>query len=387
MFASLSHRALHALKLALAVSLTTLLFRAGLEAIVEARSHFVPAVIFALLATWPLLEILRRSSPTSSWWDGVRHVTDPWLGHLAGASIGREGVGLKIGEWLAQRFSLPSSTSPNSSQADDVLRMDLHALCWAAGFTAIFHTPWAAIVWVISELRPKSQSMRQLIRHTLWAMFGSLTAWLLAEAFGFHLHVWGLGSPHTWQIRGVAQLLWHLSWLVPILVLTSLAYHLAKNFFARRVQSKFLIRSTWGMVAIIVAVWLNQGGSPGVMSLGLELFPTFSSDSNAWSVVALKLLLTAMFVGGGLRGGEVTPLLMCGAALGGAVAGPTGASLGFASLWGTVSQRGWAAMILAWEILGLGAWSMLTVLAGVFLSATILEALLAPSLAERANPL
>ncbi len=373
------------MKLALAVSLTTLLFRAGLEAIVEARNHFTPTVILALLAAWPLLEILRRASPTSSWWDGVRHLTDPWLGHLAGASIGREGVGLKIGEWLAHRFSMPSSATPNLAPADDLKRMDLHALCWAAGFTAIFHTPWAAIVWVISELLPKSQSMRQLLRPTLWAMFGSLTAWLLAEAFGFHLHVWNLGSSHTWQIRGAGQLLWHLSWLVPLMVLASLAYCLAKNFFARRVQSKFAIRSTWAIAAIIVAIWLNQGGSSGVMSLGLELFPTPYLDNAAWSGVALKLLLTAMFVGRGLRGGEVTPLLMCGAALGGAIAGPTGASLGFAALWGTVSQRGWVAMILAWEILGLSAWSMLTVLAGVFLSATILNAICKSSTQMQCN--
>lgn len=380
MIASMSYRALHALKLALAVSLTTLLFRAGLEAIVEARSHFTSAVTFALLATWPLLEILRRASPPSSWWDGVRHVTDPWLGHLAGASIGREGVGLRIGEWLAQRWSLPPAAAPNSAQAEDLPRMDLHALCWAAGFTAIFHTPWAAIAWVVSELLPKTKSMLQLLRHTLWAMLGSLTAWLLAEAFGFHLHVWVLGASHAWQIRGIGQLLWHLSWLVPLLVLASLGYRLIKNFFARRGTSKLRVRLTWGIAAILVAIWLNQGGSPGVMSLGLELFPTSSLDTSAWGVVALKLMLTAMFVGGGLRGGEVTPLLMCGAALGGAVAGPTGISLGFASLWGTVSRRGWAAMVLAWEILGLGAWSMLTVLASVLLSATILEAILDPGI-------
>ncbi len=378
-------RGLEALKLALAVSLATLVFRAGLDAILEARKHFTSPVLYALLASWPLLALLSRPSREGSWWDGIRQITDPWLGHLAGASLGREGVGLRIGEWLALKFSAhsrPVEVSGLQANQRHLRHQDLQALCWAAGFTAIFHTPFAAMAWVMSEIRPQARSMSQWLGPSAWAAFGSGLAWLVAEAFGFHLHRWPIGPK---AVEGVGQFLWHISWLVPATALAALVFLRVKAFVSERAAAPATLAGLWAAAGLLVFVGLQAGGGRGLMGLGLELFPMVGTSGVGGasmielsprivvvSEVVLKLVLTALFVGGGLRGGEVTPLLMCGSALGGFMAGPIGAGLGFVTLWGAVSGRAFPAVVMAWEVLGLGAGSLLTVFSAVVLARRLL---------------
>ena len=73
---------------------------------------------------------------------------------------------------------------------------------------------------------------------------------------------------------------------------------------------------------------------------------------------ALKLLFTAVTLGSGFPGGEVTPLLCMGACLGAALAGPVGgpvpvlAAVGMVATWAAASNTPISAAVMGAELFG-----------------------------------
>lgn len=73
---------------------------------------------------------------------------------------------------------------------------------------------------------------------------------------------------------------------------------------------------------------------------------------------ALKILFTAITLGAGFPGGEVTPLFVTGATLGAALASPLGidprllAGIGFVSVFAGVANTPLTCTIMAVEVFG-----------------------------------
>ncbi|MBC8009396.1 MAG: chloride channel protein, partial [Burkholderiales bacterium] len=100
-----------------------------------------------------------------------------------------------------------------------------------------------------------------------------------------------------------------------------------------------------------LGAWSPDPGDPTL----LTVFHAGGADTWSW---AWKLVFTAVTVGAGFKGGEVTPLFFIGAALG-HVAGPLlglplalGAALGFAALFSGATKTPLACTLLAVEIFG-----------------------------------
>jgi H+/Cl- antiporter ClcA len=110
----------------------------------------------------------------------------------------------------------------------------------------------------------------------------------------------------------------------------------------------------------VVLLWRLVGTSD-YLGLGLPTILRAFSDPAlpAWSF-ALKLLFTAVTVGFGFLGGEVTPLFFIGAALGNLLAQllglplALGAGVGMAAVFAAASNTPLALSIMALELLGAG---------------------------------
>jgi H+/Cl- antiporter ClcA len=86
-----------------------------------------------------------------------------------------------------------------------------------------------------------------------------------------------------------------------------------------------------------------------------------------WYAFALKLLFTAVTLGSGFQGGEVTPLFVIGATLGAALAVPLGvpvgllASVGFVAVFAAATNTPLACTIMGLELFGAAALPYLAV--------------------------
>jgi H+/Cl- antiporter ClcA len=112
-----------------------------------------------------------------------------------------------------------------------------------------------------------------------------------------------------------------------------------------------------GGVALI-AMW-KVVGSDDYLGLGVPtIVRAFSDPTLPASAFALKLLFTAVTLGAGFLGGEVTPLFFVGAALGNlfsrllGIPLELGAGVGLAAVFAAASNTPLALSIMAVELLG-----------------------------------
>lgn len=279
--------------------------------------------------------------------------------HLFGGSAGREGTAVQmaagIADPLARRWGW---------DAED--RRFLLTVAVAAGFASVFGVPWAGAVFAF-EVRPRGASGERWWRDPRErpARLAVLPV-VVAAAWLAHLTVLATGVRHT--ARGAVGLSgWtDLGWVA----FGGVAFGVAAFVFVRLVDG---IRTALGRLTSRSWVRFAVGGSAvwviaaatgrfDVAGLSLPLLGAALTGGTVGSgAFALKGVLTALTVGSGFRGGEVTPLFVVGATLGVALAGWWGAppallaAVGMAATFGAAANAPLAAAVLGVEVFGLSA--------------------------------
>jgi len=245
------------------------------------------------------------------------------LTHLCGGSAGREGTAVQMGGSLASGYArLWRRRAPHE------LRIILMAGI-AAGFGGVFGTPVAGAVFALEVLT--------IGRLDYAAVFPCLLASLVAD---WTCTAWGVSHTHyhiTVIDSAVSAPIVHVEWLllgqVTLLAaacgLTSRLFadltHAIQRLHQRRVPFP-LLRPVIGGVLVIGLVYVL--GSRDYLGLGVtspeaggvSILSSFAAGgAHPWSWL-WKLVFTAVTVGSGFKGGEVTPLFFIGAALGNTVA-------------------------------------------------------------------
>lgn len=293
-----------------------------------------------------------------------------WINHLLGASVGREGVSLQLGVWADQ--SLAKKIPATLRQSWFSVRLAV-----ATGFAVLFGAPLAGVVFVFESLTNSKQRERIGWREG----FALLLATYLGDVTGRWLGVrhdaysaWGV-----LQWTSVSALRFFL-YAVALAVLSALA---ALFFALVQRKMQLLVLRLLGteklrgivlltLVLLVIGVVFEMLGGrspyPGLGLSGMGALAVFENPGLLHPLEQplvlgfMKILLTAFFVGLGLRGGEVTPLLVSGAAL--AVGGihlvypassqaaelshfalPLGATL----IWSTAARRPFTGGVLAVE--------------------------------------
>ena len=285
------------------------------------------------------------------------------LTHLFGGSAGREGTALQMGgsmaDFYARKFGF---------RAED--RRILLMAGIAAGFGAVFGTPVAGAVFALEVLAIGRIQYDALMP----CLIASLVGDLVCTSFPIH-HP---GFLITYSFAEIMDSFGFVSIDLLLLVKVFLAgacFGLVGCFFAVlshfiKQKSRQLISRPWlipvlgGLLVLGISYLL---GTTDYLGLGV-----YASDSGGVSIVSSfsegggvdtfswfwKLLLTAITLGMGFKGGEVTPLFFIGATLGHSLATISGApvdllaGLGFIAVFAGATNTPLACTLMGVELFG-----------------------------------
>jgi H+/Cl- antiporter ClcA/PII-like signaling protein len=280
--------------------------------------------------------------------------------HLFGGSAGREGTAVQIGASLAgdlrRWLPLPAHDSRTLLMAGV-----------AAGFGAVFGTPLAGAVFAMEVLAIGRISYESLAPCLAASIVGDCT-----------VRAWGIShSRYCISVVSAGALTSHppLSWgLMLKVAVAAIAFGMASVLFgkiAHGFQRLFASIVPWsalrpalgGLVVVGMVVtlgtrdYLGLGTTAPLSSPGaVTIQSCFTADGATWWSWWWKLLFTAVTLGSGFKGGEVTPLFFIGAALGNALARLLNApidlfaGLGFVAVFAGATNTPLACTIMGLEL-------------------------------------
>lgn len=266
------------------------------------------------------------------------------LTHLFGGSAGREGTAVQMGASLADAIA-------HRLRVERRVRRQLLAAGVAGGFGSVFGTPAAGAVFGLEFVVLGRIEYDALVPALVASVVGDLTTR-------------GLGIEHTAYptlppVALTPTLL--LEWLLfgAAVAAVTAAFieltHALKGLGAARVRAP--LRMFAGGL-LVVGAWRLIGTSD-YLGLGVPtIVRAFSDPGLPVYAFLAKLLFTAVTLGAGFLGGEVTPLFFVGAALGNLLARllglplALGAGVGMAAVFASASNTPLALSIMAVEILG-----------------------------------
>lgn len=267
------------------------------------------------------------------------------ISHLFGASVGREGTAIQMGGAIADQWA-------HQLHLDGQTRRILLIMGIGAGFASVFGTPLAGTVFGLEVLAVGA------MRYD--ALFPCMAASLIAHATCL---LWG--AHHTlYPIALVPPLS-----LIPVIAtaIAGIAFGLVARLFSyltQRISALLKKQVPWPPLqpfiggAIIALLVMEITGFQRYIGLGIPViedalrYPTQLYDSLG------KLGFTALSLGSGFKGGEVTPLFYIGTTLGNALAQLTHqpisllASVGFVAVFAGAANTPLASTLMAIELFG-----------------------------------
>lgn len=266
------------------------------------------------------------------------------LTHLTGGSSGREGAALQLGgsiaSYLGRRLRL------------DEREARILTMCgMAAGFSALFGTPLAAAIFAIEVV---SVGVMQYAALTP-CLVASLTAHQVALYLGGETTFFALTSLPSVNMQTLAStlllgcLIGLLAWFECVVI--ALVHH----WYHKLMPSHFLCAFVGGCLVIAVTLLLGTRDYNGAGMAGIER--AVAGEALPWAFLC-KLLLTALTLGAGFKGGEIVPTFFIGATFGCTVGGLLGLPAGFSAalamvgLFCGVTNSPLTSMLLAFELFG-----------------------------------
>ncbi len=280
------------------------------------------------------------------------------LTQLCGGSAGREGAALQIGAGTATCFNRVFHLEGKSAN-----RMTMCGM--SALFAAVFGTPITAALFSMEV-----SAVGVLHYAALYpCLVSSITAWEVSRYMGtagVTMPAIPLPSPDVGTLFRVLALTLACA-VVSILFLEVM--HLAGRLYRRFFDGKPYRRAAVGGMLVAAATVLL--GTRDYNGAGMEVaVAAVGGQAASWAFL-LKILLTALTIGAGYKGGEIVPAFFIGATFG-CVAGPwlgldpgLAAAIGLIALFCSVVNCPVASMLLSVELFGGTRLWMFAVVCGV----------------------
>lgn len=280
--------------------------------------------------------------------------------HLFGGSAGREGTAVQMGGSMAALFSKWFRLKQEDKR--------ILLMCgMAAGFGAVFGTPVTGAIFALEVLAIGRIKYDALIP----CFIASVLADIVCSAYGIH---------HThYTIAFVGELKQWLSvrtidfMLLFKVIVAGIAFGLAGFIFAELshfikdkahalIHNKWIIPIAGGVTVISISYLLGTFDYLGLgvsnPTGGVSIISAFSEGGATYWSWLWKLLLTAITLSTGFKGGEVTPLFFIGATLGNTLATISGApvdlfaGLGFIAVFAGATNTPLACTLMGIELFG-----------------------------------
>jgi len=281
------------------------------------------------------------------------------LTHLFGGSAGREGTAVQMGGSVSSLFS-------KWYKIKHVEKRILLMCGMSAGFGAVFGTPVAGSIFALEVLAIGRIKYDALIP----CLIASVLADITCSAYGIHHTKYSIAF-----IRGTNQLLPFISfdlWLLLKVIVAGVAFGVAGFLFAQVShqikQAATYIPAKWAVPVTGAALILGISYLLGTFDYlglgvtnptgGVSIVSAFNANGAHTFSWFWKLLLTAITLGTGFKGGEVTPLFFIGATLGNTLASLSGspvdlfAGLGFIAVFAGATNTPLACTLMGVELFG-----------------------------------
>jgi len=273
------------------------------------------------------------------------------LTHLGGGSAGREGTAVQMGASLARTIGkLPWAwLHLNQSRQRLLLMAGI-----SAGFGSLFGTPVAGAIFGVEVIAIGKMHYEGLLVCGAASFVGDgVCRWLGVHHGHFHPDPLAM----SWDLALKMSL-----FAVPVAIVaggfSELTHGLAR--WTKQVIANPYLRALAGGCAVIALALAFR--TTDFLNLGTVWLPRVFEGGGtvpSWGFAA-KFLFTAITLGFGFKGGEVTPLFVIGALLGAALAPIFGlpvpfiAAIGFISVFAAASNTPIASTLMGIELFGPG---------------------------------
>ncbi|GGE68167.1 voltage-gated chloride channel family protein [Priestia taiwanensis] len=264
--------------------------------------------------------------------------------HLFGGSAGREGTAVQMGGAFSELVA-------KVCKLDKIDRKIILICGISSGFGSVFGTPLAGTIFALEVLAIG------MIRHE--ALFPSFVAACIGNIVTV---AWGVGH-HPYDIGDVPVFSWLL---VMKVVLAAILFGLTSRVFSglthwmKRGFVKLFVHPVWrsfvgGVLFVLLTLLI---GTRDYTGLGIPLIDQAFDGTVATFAFLMKLFFTALTLGAGYQGGEVTPLFVIGSSLGSTLGSyldvsiPFLAALGFIGVFCSATSTPIACFIMGIELFG-----------------------------------
>ncbi len=267
------------------------------------------------------------------------------LTHFLGGSVGREGAALQLGGSLG-------NTAASIFKMDEKDRKIFIMSGMSAAFAALFGTPMAAAFFAIEVAAVGTLYISALLPSVVAGFVASRLPLLLgieAEKFAV-AGIPSMDAVNALKTAGLAV----LCGLLSILFCSVMKY--MKKFLEHFIKNPYVRIAAAAVVFIGITAAL---GTTDFYGAGMDVIERAVTDGKAVPYAfIIKLILTALLLGAGFKGGEIVPSLYVGATFGcifGQIAGMSPglcAAVGMAAVFCGVTNCPVASIFIGFELFG-----------------------------------
>ena len=264
--------------------------------------------------------------------------------HFVGGSAGREGAALQLGGSIGGKFGR-------------LLHMDdkdlrIMTMCgMSAAFSALFSTPVAAVVFSMEVVSVGVMYYAALIPCTVSAIVG----FWLATVCGVDPLRFTLAALPAFDLLSLGKVLLLGALCAAVSILFCQVIHTAGRWYARLIPQP-VVRAAVGGGLVLLLTFI--AGSRDYNGIGMDVIRRALGGEARPEAFILKLLLTALTLGAGFKGGEIVPAFFIGATFGNVMGGllgldpAFGAALGMVALFCGVTNCPLTSLLLSVELFG-----------------------------------
>ncbi len=264
--------------------------------------------------------------------------------HLFGGSAGREGAALQMGGSLG-------ATLGRIFRFDEKDKHVMIMCGMSAAFSALFGTPMAAAIFSMEMISVGVMYYNALVP----CVVSSLVAHGLAGLFSIEAETFVLTEIPAFGVENAVRITILAILCAVLSILFCVILHQTEHLYQRFISNRFLRIFVGGCLVVAVTLII---GSQRYNGSGMAIIEEcIAGECYSWDFL-LKILLTALTIGAGYKGGEIVPSFTTGAAFGCLFGLATGfspslcAAVGMTSVFCGVTNCPITSLLISFELFG-----------------------------------